>query len=84
MLFADQRAGSRAAPFARTHDRSPFRARCRRRDAARAGGDCSSRAHKSPDHFFPTLDRIHRPPGETKVIARRFHPIEDHFQLSSR
>lgn len=36
-------------PFARAHGRSPFRARCGRRDAARAGRDP---VRKSPDHFF--------------------------------
>jgi hypothetical protein len=140
-------AGSRGAPFARAHDRSPFRARCRRRDAARAGGDpianveasrritffgsslfqvgkarespsafgrcsilscrgdatngrlwnavapCSSGARSSAswlptcdsaEALFPTLDHFHCPPGETKLIARRFNLIADDFQLSSR
>ena len=35
----------------------------------------SSRACNSPDHFFPTLDHFHGPPGEIHSIARRFNVI---------
>jgi hypothetical protein len=72
------------AAFARAHDRSPFRARCERRDGGVGGRGSDHHARPSRQiHFFPTLDRIHCPEDEIKVIARRFFPIADHFQLSS-
>ena len=44
-------------------------------------GASSRRPCNSPDHFFPALVPIHCPPAEIKVIARRFFPTADHFQL---